>query len=305
MGFLKQNMLWIGALVVILALSVFGVAMMGSIAGAKPKSLPVALVVLDQPAELPNGEPLAVGDMMKGMLQGNSQLPIQWRIVNSEAEAREGLDSQKYYGALVLPEDLSASILSLQSPDPKPAVVQVLVNEGMSTQASTAVKQMLGQAMKMAGGQLSNQALTMISTQTDMLPVTTAQALLTPFEVQEEVVHPVGINHASGNAPGMLVQILWIGCLIISVFMFQALQKAVADGSGRGTSIVLQGAAGLLLAGLASGFLVWMASSWYGMEFTNGGRVWLMLWLAGSAFSSFSRPCSTGWESRLWASWCS
>ena len=38
MGFLKQNMLWIGALVVILALSVFGVAMMGSIAGAKPKS---------------------------------------------------------------------------------------------------------------------------------------------------------------------------------------------------------------------------------------------------------------------------
>ena len=100
MGFLRQNMLWIGALVVILVLSVFGVAMMGSIAGAKPKSLPVALVVLDQPAEFPNGQPLAVGDMMKGMLQGNSQLPIHWEIVKSEAEAREGLDSQKYYGEI-------------------------------------------------------------------------------------------------------------------------------------------------------------------------------------------------------------
>ena len=140
------------------------------------------------------------------------------------------------------------------------------MNEGMSTQASTAVKQMLGQAMKMAGG-LSNQALTMISTQTDMSPVTTAQALLTPFEVQEEVVHPVGINHASGNAPGMLVQILWIGCLIISVFMFQAPQKAVADGAAGEPRLWR---AGLPLAGLASGFLVWMASSWYGMEFTNG-----------------------------------
>lgn len=284
MGFLRQKMLWIGALVVLLVLAIFGVAMMGSIAGAKPKSLPVALVALDQPVELPSGETLAVGDMMKGMLQANSQLPIHWEIVNSEAEAREGLDSQKYYGALVLPEDLSAGILSLQSPAPKPAVVQVLANEGMSTQASTAVRQMLGQAMKMAGAELSKQALTMIGSQTDMLPVTTAQALLIPFEVHEEVVHPVGANHASGNAPGMLIQILWIGCLILSVFLFQALQKAVNDGSSRGIAIVLQGAAGLLLAGLVSGFLVWMASSWYGMELANGGSVWLMLWLAGSAF---------------------
>lgn len=284
MGFLRQKMLWIGALVVLLVLAIFGVAMMGSIAGAKPKSLPVALVALDQPVELPSGETLAVGDMMKGMLQANSQLPIHWEIVNSEAEAREGLDSQKYYGALVLPEDLSAGILSLQSPAPKPAVVQVLANEGMSTQASTAVRQMLGQAMKMAGAELSKQALTMIGSQTDMLSVTTAQALLIPFEVHEEVVHPVGANHASGNAPGMLIQILWIGCLILSVFLFQALQKAVNDGSSRGIAIVLQGAAGLLLAGLVSGFLVWMASSWYGMELANGGSVWLMLWLAGSAF---------------------
>ena len=156
MGFLRQKMLWIGVLAVLLVLAIFGVAMMGSIAGAKPKSLPVALVVLDQPAELPDGAPLSVGDMIKGMLQANSQLPVHWEIVNSEAEAREGLDSQKYYGALVLPEDLSAGILSLQSPAPKPAVVQVLVNEGMSTQASTAVRQMLGQAMKMAGAELSS-----------------------------------------------------------------------------------------------------------------------------------------------------
>lgn len=284
MVFIRQKMLWIGALAVLLALTVFGVAMMGSIVGAKPKSLPVALVVLDQPAALPNGETLAVGEKMKGMLEQNTQLPVRWEIVASEAEAREGMDAQKYYGALVLPENLSSGMLTLQSPAPNPAVIHILVNEGMNAQASAVVKQMLGQVLKMAGSELSKQALTMIGAQAELVPVTTAQALLTPFEVQEEIVHPVGANHVSGNAPGLLTQILWIGCLIISLSLFQALQRATAAGSSQGIAIVLQGASGLLLVGLASGFLVWMASSWYGMELTNGGGVWLMLWLAGSAF---------------------
>lgn len=284
MVFLRQKMLWIGALAVLLVLTVFGVAMMGSIVGAKPKSLPVALVVLDQPAALPNGETLAVGEKMKGMLEQNTQLPVRWEIVASEAEAREGMDAQKYYGALVLPENLSSGMLTLQSPAPNPAVIHILVNEGMNAQASAVVKQMLGQVLKMAGSELSKQALTMIGAQAELVPVTTAQALLTPFEVQEKIVHPVGANHASGNAPGLLTQILWIGCLIISLSLFQALRTAAAGDGSRGIAIVLQGAVGLLLAGLASGFLVWMASSWYGMELTNGGNVWLMLWLAGSAF---------------------
>ncbi|OOC63987.1 YhgE/Pip domain-containing protein [Paenibacillus ihbetae] len=284
MVFFKQKMLWIGALAVLLALTVFGVAMMGSIVGAKPKSLPVALVVLDQPAALPNGETLAVGEKMKGMLEQNTQLPVRWEIVASEAEAREGMDAQQYYGALVLPENLSSGMLTLQSPAPNPAVIHILVNEGMNAQASAVVKQMLGQVLKMAGSELSKQALTMIGAQSELVPVTTAQALLTPFEVREEIVHPVGANHASGNAPGLLTQILWIGCLIISLSLFQALQRTTAVGSSRGIAIVLQGASGLLLVGLASSFLVWMASSWYGMELTNGSGVWLMLWLAGSAF---------------------
>lgn len=284
MVFLRQKMLWIGALAVLLVLTVFGVAMMGSIVGAKPKSLPVALVVLDQPAALPNGETLAVGEKMKGMLEQNTQLPVRWEIVASEAEAREGMDAQKYYGALVLPENLSSGMLTFQSPAPNPAVIHILVNEGMNAQASAVVKQMLGQVLKMAGSELSKQALTMIGAQAELVPVTTAQALLTPFEVQEKIVHPVGANHASGNAPGLLTQILWIGCLIISLSLFQALRTAAAGDGSRGIAIVLQGAVGLLLAGLASGFLVWMASSWYGMELTNGGNVWLMLWLAGSAF---------------------
>ncbi|GAB6927806.1 YhgE/Pip domain-containing protein [Paenibacillus sp. JCM 10914] len=282
-GLFKQKTLWLGILAVFVVLSIFGVAMMGSVAGAKPKSLPVALVVLDESATLPDGGTLAVGDMMKDMLQSNSQLPVKWDILKSETAAREGLDAQKYYGALILPANLSAGVLSMQTSAPAPAVVQILVNEGMSVQASTAVKQMLGQAMQMAGDALSQQMLSTIGSQTEVIPVTTAQALLTPFQVQEEVVHPVGVNHASGNAPGMLIQILWIGCLIVSVVLYQVVNQA--SGRNRlGGMVLIQGAMGIVLAGVVSGFLVWMASSWYGMEMNNAASIWFVLWLSGSAF---------------------
>lgn len=284
MSLFRQRILWLGFLAALLTMSVFGVAMMGSVAGAKPKSLPVALVALDRPAELPNGETLAVGEMMKEMLLSNAQLPLRWEIVNTEADARQGLADQRYYGALVIPENLSSGILSLQSPSPEPAVVQVLVNEGMNSQAAAAVKQILNQTMNMAGAQLSVQSLDMIGQRADMISLSTAKAMLHPLEVREETVFPVGANHAGGNAPGMLTQILWIGSMIASVILFHSMRKSIAPGSRRGISVVWQSTMGILLAGLLSGYLVWMASSWYGMEMTDAAGAWLVLWLAGAAF---------------------
>jgi hypothetical protein len=38
------------------------------------------------------------------------------------------------------------------------------------------------------------------------------------------------------------------------------------------------------MTGFVSGFLVWMASSWYGMELVNADSLWMFMWLAGSAF---------------------
>ncbi|MFE5318139.1 hypothetical protein ACFQ88_05455 [Paenibacillus sp. NPDC056579] len=67
------------------------------------------------------------------------------------------------------------------------------------------------------------------------IPVESAKALMTPVNVQEEVVHPPGLNNASGNAPGLLIQILWIGSLVTGVVLFLASQKAVAAGSRKWT----------------------------------------------------------------------
>lgn len=52
MRILKQKMTWLAVAIVLVVLIVFELAMRGSVLGSKSKELPVALVVLDQPAEL-------------------------------------------------------------------------------------------------------------------------------------------------------------------------------------------------------------------------------------------------------------
>ncbi|MBP1996044.1 YhgE/Pip domain-containing protein [Paenibacillus eucommiae] len=284
MAIFKQKMLWLGIVVVMVALVAFGAAMMGSVLGTKPKELPVALVMLDQAVELPAGGKLAAGEMMKGRLTENTQLPIVWEIVGSEEEARAGHDKHKYYGALVLPADLSSGLLSLSSPNPKPAVVTIIANEGMNTQAATVVKQVLSQVMKGVSLELSNQMIGQLGQQTGQIPAGAAASLLAPITIQEEIVHPVGVNNASGNAPGLLTQIIWIGSLITGMILFITNGKALMAGANRWTVMVSQTAAGLVIVGAAAGFLLWMASSWYGMELAHAVDTWLFLWLTGSVF---------------------
>ncbi|GIO38490.1 phage infection protein [Paenibacillus antibioticophila] len=284
MKILTQKMMWLGLALVLIVLTVFGVAMMGSVVGSKPKELPVALVVLDQPAELPTGGTFAVGEMIREKLVSDPAMPFVWHIVDSEEKAREGLDKREYYGAMVITADLSSGLLSLATHSPIHPNVKIISNEGMNTQASMVIRQAMGQAMKMISGELLQQLLGQIGQQTEQIPVETATALMTPITVQEEVVHPPGVNNASGNAPGLLIQIMWIGSLVTGIMLFLASQKAVAAGSRRWAVSALQAIVGLATAGIASGFTVWMALSWYGMELANARETWLFLWLAGSAF---------------------
>ncbi|CAI6086558.1 YhgE/Pip domain-containing protein [Cohnella sp. JJ-181] len=284
MAIFKQKIFWLGAAIVLIVLILFGAAMMGSVLGAKPKEVPVALVVLDRPAALPGGESLAVGEMLKEKLTSAAQLPIAWTIVGSEAEAREGLDDRRFYGALIVPADLSAGVASLASAAPRPATVTIVANEGLNAQAATVVKQGLGQAMKLAGAELSRTMLARIGAQTQQVPVAAAEALLTPFAVQEETAHAVGANNATGNAPGLLTQIMWMGSLVTALLLFFAGGGAVKAGSRRLSATAWQPVAGVVFVGLAAAFLVWTASAWYGMELAQASQTWLFLWLAGATF---------------------
>ena len=56
---------------------------------------------------------------------------------------KKGLDNQKYYAALVIPKDFSAKQASLRTPAPSSPEVQIFINQGMNTAASTMAGQIL------------------------------------------------------------------------------------------------------------------------------------------------------------------
>jgi len=284
LSLLKQKILWIGGAAVFVALIIFGLAMMGSVLGAKAKALPVALVVLDQPLDLPTGEKIALGELVKQKVTELDQLPINWITMDSESDVQVELEAQNVYGALIIPADFSRGVLSIQSPSPVPSTIKQYLNEGMNSQAASAVKTMLNQMMDMMQSEISQNLLSQIGEQAEQLPIHTAKALLTPFHIEEIVVHAVGSNNGNGTAPNILTQVIWIGSLICSIFLFLAVRNCRQTTDRRFAVVAVQLIVGLVLTAAASGFTVWMANTWYGMHISNPLHVWLFLWLVAAAF---------------------
>ncbi|MDQ1912175.1 DUF3533 domain-containing protein [Paenibacillus sp. GD4] len=279
---LRENMLWTSALIVLLVMMIFGLAMLGTVSSAKPKELPVALVVLDQEAARPGGGSVHIGKMLQEKLQSASQLPIRWTELPSEEAAVEGLDRQKYYAALVIGKDVSSGVISLTTPSAKPGTVKIYVNEGLHAQAAGAVKQILNQVMSGAGQEIGKQLLAQLGQAMPQVPASVAGALMTPFVIHEQTIHPIGVNHAGGNAPNLLTQLLWVGSMVSSILLFAAVQRSGVAWTWRSAATVL--IAGLVIVTAADSLLMWMAEGWYGMELTNRAGLWSFMLLTGVAF---------------------
>lgn len=282
--FLSHKLLWGGLAAVLAVLSIFGVAMLGSVLTAKPKQLPVALVVLDREADLPGGGgKLNVGATILDKLLANKQLPVTWTVLPSEEAAVSGMDEKSYYGALVLPADLSAGVVSLLAGNPQPGTVRIYANEGMNVQVATTVKQMLQQGMQGVNAELTKQLLAQLGQRSPQIPLQTAQALLAPMLVAEQTLHPVGAGSANGSAPNILTQLAWLGSLVVSAILFLVARQA-ERGSGRWAVVSTQTALGLLAACAAASFLLWMADAWYGMDVADWADVWPFLLLVAATF---------------------
>ena len=99
---------------------------------ASPPTIPIAVVVEDQGAEI-NGQPVALGEEVAGRITSpESPAPdfVQWTRIDDRDGAKKGLESGEYYAAIVIPEDYSQRLANPlgKPPVPEPAGIELLTS---------------------------------------------------------------------------------------------------------------------------------------------------------------------------------
>jgi uncharacterized phage infection (PIP) family protein YhgE len=186
---------------------------------------------------------------------------VKWVEVSSAEGARNGLNNQKYYAALVIPSDFSAKQNSLRTPKPLSPEVQIFINQGMNTAASAATGQILNGIVDNMNNNLRVQLLEGFKTQGVTLTVEQASALVFPIAKKVTNVNETGAKSVNGNAPVSLFQPLWMACIASSAILFITVRKlSVKTRREVLISKLMQILIGAI-ASLAVGFgLIWLAN---------------------------------------------
>lgn len=226
----------------------------------EPKNLPIAIVNEDEGLEMPNQTKLNMGETIVEMIKENSKATsdqedptVRWVEVKNSTEVQKGLDNQEYYAALVIPKDFSAKQASLQTAAPASPEIDIYVNQGMNTMASTLAGQILNGVVDNINNNVRANILDGLEKQGATLTSKQVESLVTPITKKVTNVNETGTNSANGNAPVSLFQPLWMGSIASAAIIFIALRK-VAVTSRKQSFIVkfvqiLMGAIATLVVG--------------------------------------------------------
>ena len=108
---------------------------------------------------------------------------------------------------------------------PSKPEVQILINQGMNTAASTMAGQILNGIVDNMNNQVRTQLLEGFKAQGGTLTVEQASALVTPISKVVSNVNEIGENSANGNAPVSLFQPLWMAILASTAILFIVVNK--------------------------------------------------------------------------------
>lgn len=289
----KNKLLLLTPIIALAIIFIFSLTLIPSVQ-PEPKNLPIAIVNADEGVELPNQTKMNMGKQLVEMIKENSKATsdqkdptVKWVEVKNTEELQKGLDNQEYYAALVIPKDLSAKQASLQTAAPSAAEIEIYVNQGMNTMASTLAGQILNGIVDNMNNNVRTQLLQGLEQQGATITAKQAEILAAPITSKVTNVNETGTNSANGNAPVSLFQPLWMASLASAAFIYVALRK-IANTANRKRNFavklvqILIGAIATLVVGFG---LTWIASDLVGLhipDFTNTA-----LFLSITSFSFF------------------
>ncbi|WP_088014183.1 YhgE/Pip domain-containing protein [Gottfriedia acidiceleris] len=285
MNLFKQKQAVLTPILVLVVAFIFSLTLASSV-NPTPKNLPIAIVNEDQGIQVPSKGNVNIGDMMVSKINELSKTKngedqaVKWIQVSNEEKVREGLNNQKYYAALILPNELSKNQASLKTSNPSQITIKILVNQGKNANGSTMASQLLTHLVENLNLNMHTEIFNELKKNVSSISVKQAEVLANPIVTKIENVNAIGTHTANGNAPVSLITPLWMSSLIGAVIVFLAKKKTqTTTSSGKLKIIFEQLLLGVILSFLI-GFGITLMAKWIGFALPNFLDVALYLTIA-------------------------
>ncbi|MBE7150142.1 YhgE/Pip domain-containing protein [Bacillus mycoides] len=269
----KNKLLLLSPVIALLVVFIFSLTLFPTVQ-PKPKNLPIAIVNEDQGVEIPNQPKMNMGqtivDNMKKTSKSEEEPAVKWVEVQNKEAVQKGLNNQEYYAALVIPKDFSTKQASLRTPQPSSPEVEIFINQGMNTAASTMAGQMLNAIVDNMNNTVRTQLLEGLKAKGATLTADQVSNVVTPITKKVTNVNEIGKNSANGNSPMSLFQPLWIASLASAAIIFIAISKTQVGTRKENFVLKLKQIVTGAIAALVIGFgLTWIADGMVGLNIPN------------------------------------
>ncbi|MDW5470835.1 ABC transporter permease [Staphylococcus equorum] len=264
MNIFKSKLLWISPIAILTILAIFSIGFYPAY-NPQPKEMPIAIVNHDEGTSIQSKD-INIGENLEDKLKDSNSDEIKWINVDSEKEARKGLDEQKYFGAAIFEEDFSKNAMSKtqkivmdnkkqemedkvksgeisaaqakqmqqkmaqessnQGITVKQAQFKTLTNSGANMQASQMSSNILKSIGDNLNKQITKQSLDTLDQQNVQIDASDIKDITTPVNIINKKVNEVKDHQASGNAPFLMFMPVWISSIVASLLLFFAFRTS-------------------------------------------------------------------------------
>lgn len=260
MNIFKSKLLWLTPIAIILILMIFAIAFYPAF-NPKPKDMPIAIVNHDEGTSI-QGKKMNIVDKLEDKLLDSDSKAIKWVKVDSEKDAKQGMEDEKYYGAAIFEKDFSKHAMSKtqkvvmdskkaemkekvesgevpaqqaqmmakkmgnQSVDVKQAQLKTIVSQGSSLQGSQMATNVLSGMGDNINKQITKQSLQTLEKQNVKVDAKDIDSVTNPVKVDNEKINKVKDHQGGGNAPFLMFMPIWMGSIVISVLLFFAFRTS-------------------------------------------------------------------------------